>query len=142
MDLLVKVWLVTGDELWILIHVEIQGDRDAAFSERMYTSQYRAFDLHCKPVIGLAILTDEEAGWRPSEYRHGKLGSEVIYRFNTVKLLDYREHLPQLEQSDNPFAVVTMAHLAAKQTWNRSDSRYSAKWYILYGLYQRGFTRQ
>ncbi|MBF0610107.1 MAG: DUF4351 domain-containing protein [Magnetococcales bacterium] len=141
-DLLVKVWLVTGDELWMLIHVEIQGDRDGTFPERMYTGQYRAFDLHRKPVIGLAILTDEDVNWRPSEYRLGKFGSEVVYRFNTVKLLDYREHFPSLEQSNNPFAVVTMAHLAAKQTRNQLEARYSAKWQILYGLYQRGFTRQ
>ncbi len=28
-DLLVKVWLIHGDELWVLIHVEVQGGRDA-----------------------------------------------------------------------------------------------------------------
>ncbi|MEO5347457.1 MAG: hypothetical protein H7834_13930, partial [Magnetococcus sp. YQC-9] len=31
-DLLVKVWLLDGHELWVLVHVEIQGDRDPDFA--------------------------------------------------------------------------------------------------------------
>ncbi|NGZ27262.1 MAG: cytosolic protein [Magnetococcales bacterium] len=141
-DLLVKVWLLGGDELWILIHVEIQGDRDPEFEERMYTSQHRAYDLYHKPVIGLAILADEDASWRVSEYRRGMFGSEVVYKFNTVKLLDYLDRLEALEASDNPFAVVTVAHLAAKQTKNQVEDRLRVKSRIIRGLYQRGFTRQ
>ncbi|MEO5333425.1 MAG: DUF4351 domain-containing protein [Magnetococcus sp. YQC-5] len=141
-DLLVKVWLLNGDELWVLNHVEIQADRDPEFAERMYTCQYRAYDLHKKPVIGLAILADEEPGWRISEYRRALWGSEVIYRFNTVKLLDYLDHLSDLEQSDNPFAIVTLAHLSAKKTKNQPEKRYDEKRRITRSLYQRGFGRQ
>ena len=141
-DLLVKVWLLSGDELWVLIHVEVQGDRDPEFAERMYTCQHRAYDLHRKPVVGLAILADEELGWRVSEYRQEIFGSKVVYNFNMVKLLDYLDHLPGLEASDNPFAIVTLAHLRAKQTKNRPTERYQEKGRIARGLYRRGFSRQ
>ena len=28
-DLLVRVWLVSGEDLWVLVHVEVQNDEDA-----------------------------------------------------------------------------------------------------------------
>ncbi|MBF0629186.1 MAG: hypothetical protein HQL91_13290 [Magnetococcales bacterium] len=140
-DLLVKVWLLNGDELWVLIHVEIQGDRDPEFAERMYTCQHRAHDLHRKPVVGLAILADEEPSWRVSEYRQVLWGSELVYRFNTVKLLDYLDRLSELEAFDSPFAIVTLAHLTGKQTKNHPDQRFQEKQRITRSLYRRGFSR-
>ena len=141
-DLLVKVWLLNGDELWILIHVEIQGDRDPEFAERMYICHHRSYELFRKPVVGLAILADEEASWRVSEYRQHMFGTELVYRFNTVKLLDYLDHLSDLEQSDNPFAIVTLAHLRAKQTKREPENRFREKIRITRSLYQHGFNRQ
>ncbi|MBF0180750.1 MAG: hypothetical protein HQM03_12075 [Magnetococcales bacterium] len=141
-DLLVKVWLRDGDELWVLIHVEVQGSRDPDFAERMYTCQHRAYDLHRKPVIGLAILADEEPGWRPSTFGYERWGSGMHYRFHAIKLLDYLEDLPALEQSGNPFAIVTLAHLTGKQTRNHPDVRYHEKRRITRSLYHRGFDRQ
>ncbi|MEO5330572.1 MAG: DUF4351 domain-containing protein [Magnetococcus sp. YQC-5] len=141
-DLLVKVMLLNGEELWVLIHVEVQGYRDAEFAERMYTCQHRAYDLHRKPVVGLAILADEDPSWRVAEYHQELWGSEVIYRFNTVKLLDYLDRLSDLEASDNPFAIVTMAHLTGKQTRNQPEKRFQEKLRITRSLYQRGFSRQ
>ncbi|HIJ82698.1 MAG: putative transposase YdaD [Magnetococcales bacterium] len=101
-DLLVKVWLINGDELWVLIHVEIQGNRDPEFAERMYTCQHRAYDLHRKPVVGLAILADEEPSWRVSEYRQEIFGSEVVYKFNAVKLIDYLDHFQTWRRPTTP----------------------------------------
>ncbi|MBF0174813.1 MAG: hypothetical protein HQL83_15450 [Magnetococcales bacterium] len=46
MDKLVKVWRRDGVELWVLIHIEIQGDRKPNFEMGMYVYQYRAFDLY------------------------------------------------------------------------------------------------
>ncbi len=35
-DKLVKVWLRDGTDLWLLIHIEIQSQREAAFPQRMF----------------------------------------------------------------------------------------------------------
>ena len=142
MDKLVKVWQLDGDERWVLIHVEIQGDRKTNFSEGMYTYQYRAYDLQKRPVVGLAILADEESGWRPSEHGYDLWETQLVYRFKMVKLLDYLEHRTELESSNNPFAVVTLAHLQAKKTKNRTEDRYRVKLHLIRSLYQRGFSQQ
>ncbi|BAY12667.1 hypothetical protein [Calothrix sp. NIES-2098] len=67
-DKVAKVWLLDGEEAWVLVHVEVQGQYDSQFAERMYTYNYRLFDRHKKRVISLAVLADEQANWRPSSY--------------------------------------------------------------------------
>ena len=69
-DKLYKVWLVSGEEMWVLIHIEIQSQYEEEFPQRMYIYNYRAFDLNQKPVISLAILGDERADWQPESYNH------------------------------------------------------------------------
>ncbi|MBF0614266.1 MAG: DUF4351 domain-containing protein [Magnetococcales bacterium] len=141
-DLLVKVWLLGGDELWVLIHVEIQGDRATSFGERMYICQYRAYDLYRRPVVSLAILADEESGWHPSEFGYQMWGSRVSFQFNAIKLLDYLTRLDVLESSANPFAIVTLAHLTGKQTRNQPTERFQQKMRMTRMLYEHGFSRQ
>lgn len=41
-DKLVKVWLLDNQELWILLHIEVQGRKDPQFPQRMYQYQYRS----------------------------------------------------------------------------------------------------
>ena len=142
MDKLVKVWQLNGDERWVLIHIEIQGDRKANFAAGMYTYQYRAYDLQQRPVVGLAVLADEESSWRPHEHGYELWETQLIYRFKMVKLLDYSENQTELENSNNPFAIVTLAHLQAKKTRNQTEDRYRVKLHLIRGLYHRGFSQQ
>ncbi|MBF0603869.1 MAG: DUF4351 domain-containing protein [Nitrospirae bacterium] len=140
MDKLVKVWRRDGVEFWVLIHIEIQGDRKPNFELGMYVYQYRAFDLYRVPVVGLAILADEEVGWRPTEFSYELWGTRQSYQFTVVKLLDYAE--AELHRSSNPFAMVTLAHYYAKRTKHRVEDRYQAKWNLIRRLYRSGLDRQ
>ncbi len=140
MDKLVKVWQRDGIERWVLIHIEVQGDRKPHFASGMYTYQYRAYDLKQMPVVSLAILADESTAWRPVEFGYELWGTRLSYQFTTVKLLDYPE--AELENGRNPFAVVTLAHLQAKKTRNRTEDRFQVKWRLVRSLYQSGFNRQ
>ena len=42
-------------------------------------------------------------------------GCKVDFQFPVIKLLDYQQRLPELSASHNPFAIVVMAHLAARR---------------------------
>ena len=68
-DKLIKVYLKTGEEKWILIHIEIQGSVDQAFTERLYVYNYRIFDRYHKDVVTLAILADDSKKFRPESYK-------------------------------------------------------------------------
>ena len=141
-DKLYKVWLLEGQEVWILIHIEIQSQYETNFPQRMYIYNYRAFDLYQKPVISLAILGDEQVNWRPASYDYQIAGCEVSLKFPTVKLLDYEQRWSELEASSNPFAIIVMAHLKTKATTGKLEQREQWKWRLIRGLYDRGFERK
>ena len=105
----------------------------------MFIYNYRAFDLYHKPVISLAILGDESRSWRPDFYQYGLGGSQVRVDFLMVKLLDYQWE--DLEQSENIWAIIVMAHLKTKVTNNNLREREQWKWNLVRGLYQRGLTK-
>jgi hypothetical protein len=48
-------------------------------------------------------------------------------RFPAVKLLDFRKDEARLRRSDNPFAIVTLAHLKALETRRSPNARMKAK---------------
>ena len=126
-DKLVKVYLLNGEENWILVHVEIQSQEEAEFALRMYTYNYRIYDRYKKFVVSLAILGDENPNWRPSQYNRQLFGCGISFRFPVIKLLDYEQRLSELEQSHNPFATVVIAHLQAKATASDSHRTQAAK---------------
>lgn len=134
------MWLLDNQEVWILIHIEVQSQYDKEFSQRMFIYNYRAFDLYQKPVISLAILGDETKNWQPSSYQYGLGSSQLIFNFSIVKLLDYQWE--ELEQSNNIFAIVVMAHLRTKATNSNLSAREQWKWNLARLLYERGYNRK
>ncbi len=141
-DKLVKVWKASGEEFWVLIHVEIQGQAEANFAKRMFVYHYRLGDRYDEPVASLAVLADERPSWRPEEYRSNVWGCRTIFQFPMVKLLDYEQQWPLLEDSSNPFATVVMAHLKALETKGKQVQRKEWKFNLTRRLYERGYERQ
>ncbi len=141
-DKLVKVWLKDGVETLILIHLEIQGQYDANFTQRMFVYHYRIFDRYRLQVVSLAVLGDDNPQWRPNTYGYERWGSRIQLNFPAVKLWDYRQNQAQLAKNSNPFAAVVLAHLAALETTNRPQQRLQRKWTLVRGLYERGYTRE
>src|SRR5437588_17751 len=110
-DKLVKVWLKSGEEKWLLIHIEVQVWRDEDFPKRMYVYNYRIFDRYDREVTSLAILADDDPDWRPDHYHYGRWGCCAGIQFAPVKLLDYAANWQALEADANLFGVVVLAHL-------------------------------
>ena len=141
-DKLIKVWLSDGKETWLLIHLEIQSQVDAGFPKRMFSYHYRIFDRYNQEVVSLAILGDSQASWRPQEYSYGRWGCRLSLQFPTVKLLDYEPRWSELEQSDNPFAVLVMAHLRTQATTKDLTSRLRWKLSLIKQMYELGYSRE
>jgi hypothetical protein len=141
-DQLVKIWQIGGEELWLLIHVEIQGQKEDNFSQRMFTYNFRIFDRFEKPAISLAILCDSNREWRPSNYSYTYPQTRLNFEFGTVKLLDYEDRWEELENSNNPFATVVMAHLKTQQTRSSPTERKIWKFRLIRRLYDLGLQEQ
>jgi hypothetical protein len=141
-DKLAKVWRKDGTETFVLIHLEVQGQVDLRFAERMFEYHYRLRDRYHLPVVNLAVLADERTNWRPTHLEYSLWGCQVSFDFPVVKLLDYKSQLSTLEQSANPFAVVVIAHLQAQATRQNPEDRLKWKLRLAKGLYERGYDRE
>jgi len=141
-DKLARVRLKNGNELRVLIHVEVQGQRETEFPQRMFVYNYRLFDRHKSPVASFAVFTDDDTNWRPSEYRTEIFGTELSLKFTIVKLTDYRSHQVELEQSNNPFAIVVLSQLAASETHGDVEGRFWKKLEIAKRLQARGYSQE
>ncbi len=137
-DKLVKVWQHQGEEIWLLIHIEIQATPENIFPERMFTYNLRIFDRFGRPAISLAILCDTDSKWRPYQYSYNYPDTKLNFEFGTVKLLDYQDRWQELETSNNPFATVVMAHLKTQQTKKKPQERKTWKFSLIRRLYEQG----
>ncbi len=140
-DALVRVWRKDGTEAWVLIHVEVQSQKDPTFAERMYVYNYRIFDRYHRRVASLAVLGDEQVDWRPSHFEQELWGCRTVFEFPVVKLADYRERWEELESSENPFATAVMAHLKTQETKGSEEERKRWKFALIRRLYERGYSK-
>jgi hypothetical protein len=141
-DKLVKVWRKNGREAWVLIHIEVQTQRERNFARRMYGYNTRISDRYNRTVVSLAVLADDDPSWRPDRYGKGLWGWSVQMRWPPVKLLDYADRADELEASTNPFAKVVLAHLKALETRKDMAGRRNWKTRLIQGLYERGFSSE
>jgi hypothetical protein len=141
-DKLFKVWRKGGKEAWLLIHVEIQGQPEPEFVERMFVYYYRIRDRYHRPVVSLAVLCDDRPSWRPDRFVYNELGCELEFRFPMVKLIDYRRDEAAVEKSANPFAAVILAQLKVIETRHAPATRWQWKLRLVKGLYDRGLNRE
>ncbi|NET55386.1 MAG: transposase [Symploca sp. SIO2E6] len=139
-DKLVKVWRKSGEEQWVFLHIEIQSQRRSDFQERIYIYHNRIFDRYRKSVVSVAVLGDEENGWRPNNYKRELWGCRALLEFPVVKLLDY--DIDELAQNPNPLAAIVQAHRTAQIAKNDVGVGYANKLSLIKSLYERGYGRE
>ncbi|BCW95960.1 MAG: hypothetical protein WHS44_12645 [Fimbriimonadales bacterium] len=138
-DVLVRVYFQDGRERFVLLHIEIQAQRTRDFPLQMFIYHYRIFDAYdCPDLISLAILADNNPNWRPDTYERALGGCEVRFRFPIVKLIDFDE--AELESSDNPFALIVLAHLRALKARGNPELLLREKFALIREIARRGYT--
>ncbi len=138
-DKLFKVHLLNGREQWLLLHIEIQNTKEDAFPERMFTYFYRIFDRYNKDIASMAVLADLNPEWRPNEYRKKIWGSEIIRRYEVVKLTDYKSRIEKLKNHPNAFAMVILVQLAAMESRPDDEQRLLTKLEFFRALHMHGW---
>lgn len=110
-DKLIRLWTTFSEEMWLLIHIEVQGYHDQNLPERMYQYFYRLVDSFKKPVTSLVIFTDPYPNYQPSEYHYEVFGTKLDFSYRTYKVMAQKERT--LKKSENPFAIVILTALTA-----------------------------
>jgi hypothetical protein len=72
--------------------VQVHSQFESDFAERMFVYLYRRiYDRYKRRVASIALLGDERSSWRPNQFGYELWGSEVLFKFPVVKLLDYTQ---------------------------------------------------
>ncbi|MCS0607379.1 DUF4351 domain-containing protein [Massilia solisilvae] len=141
-DKLVRVALLDGADEWVLVHVDVQGNYDKSFAERIFVYNYRIYDRYRRPVASLVVLADGSATWTPDGFSYSVLGCAMGIRFPAAKLSAFAPRLEQLLGDENVFALVTAAHLLTQQTRGQHVQRRDAKFRLARLLYERKWDKQ
>jgi len=141
-DKLIKVYLKNGREKWILIHIEIQGEWEKDFNERMFIYYYRIFDRYQVNIASIAIFIDPNKKWKPCEYKSEIWGCSVNMKFPILKILDFKDHETTLKESNNPFATIILAQLKAIEAKGNAKKTLANKKEIAKMLYKKGYSKE
>jgi len=98
----------------------------------------RIFDIHRLPLVSLVILADPHPRWRPTRYERELWGTRSVLEFCAFKLLDLKDRRLELLDSPNPFALLSVAHLAALEAGPETRERLAWKLRLVRGLYRQG----
>ena len=129
-DLLFRVYRNNGEDRWVLIHVEVQSQRQVTevFLERVWVYASRIRLRYQKKLCCLVVLADLNPTWKPERFVEELWGCEISLRFPTAKLLQLEKRLdaePSL--SRNPVAMIVRIHLAAQRHTPDSTERRNYK---------------
>ncbi len=141
-DKLVKVYRTNGRPLWILIHIEVQTQRESGFLKRMYRYNTRIEDHFDHTVVSLIVLADDDPSWRPHTYSKSLWDWSSRMTFPTAKLLEYACREAELEADKNPFAKIVLAHMKALETRRDPETRRLWKFRLVRNLHELGFDRE
>jgi hypothetical protein len=86
-DKLVKVFLKDGTEQWFLIHIEIQGQHEEEFGERMFHYFYRIKDKYNRQVTAFALFTYARKSY-PTAYEYEFMGTKLRYEYRSFSILE------------------------------------------------------
>jgi hypothetical protein len=106
----------------------------------MFIYHYRIFDRYNVEVVSLAVCTEVMPVHHTAPYQTTRWGCELTFRFPVVRLQEIGRAWEELEQDPNPFAVVVMAHLKAREVREGAE-RKQWKLRLMRGLYERGCAR-
>ncbi len=123
LDKLVKIYMKNGDEIWALLHIDVQHANKDDFSLRMFKYFYRVLDKYNKKIVSQIIFTGNYNYQK--EFNYSFYNTELNYKYRSLRLIDYDE--TELLNSDNPFALVTLAVKYAIDSNSDEELRYNFK---------------
>lgn len=126
-DKLVKVYLRTGAEYFIFVHVEFQHKPEKTFALRMFL--YRTL-IHLRygieDITAFAIFTSTPPPEEERFYRKDTFGTRVEYQFSSIVAVELAEEL-LLKAVDNAFALAMLAAQYAYHSKNDAQLRLALK---------------
>jgi hypothetical protein len=140
-DVLVKLYLKSGETIWVLLHVEVQGYVEADFAQRVHQMSYRIEDLFGQNPAMLCIFTDSDPLFHPKEYSVSTWGSSKKTVFHTYKVLDNPPN-PQIIPKDIVSIIMEIAYYGTQSKKLNDDTKINLYLPLVRRLYNEGYSRE
>ncbi|HLQ44369.1 MAG TPA: hypothetical protein VK137_06555, partial [Planctomycetaceae bacterium] len=136
-DLLANVRLLSGEEQWILLHVEVQTAFEEGFEFRLACYNAGLLSAFRRRVVTLVILADLRDNWLPEEdsFQFADFSSRL--RFSVCKLI-HRLETDWQGGTSLPIQLAR-AQIAALRTARHPERRLESKWKLVRSLYEMGY---
>jgi hypothetical protein len=135
-DKLLRVALHEEEETAYL-HVEVQCQFDSEFPRRAFDYNQGATRQYGATISTLVLLGDDNPEWRPAEFRRERWNCWSGVGWRPMKILAYQGRDEELEQHENPVALVVLAHLKAIETRGDPVERRAWRLQLVRRVYQR-----
>lgn len=136
-DLLANVRLLSGEEQWILLHVEVQTAFEEGFEFRLALYNAGLLSAFRRRVVTLVILADLRDNWLPQEDSFQFADFSSTLRFSVCKLI----HRLETDWQDGKSLPIQLARaqIAALRTARNPERRLEVKWNMVRRLYELGY---
>lgn len=105
-DKLARVYLQTGSQVCVRVHVEVEKKAKRGFARRMFRYFYRLLDKCEIPVISVAVFLEKRCKNNYPVYNYSFHGTSVDFNFNSIYVAELDEI--ELSRSVNPFAKILL----------------------------------
>ncbi|MBK9459289.1 MAG: hypothetical protein IPN94_07605 [Sphingobacteriales bacterium] len=139
-DKLIRLYLKDGQEWFVLVHIEVEGDAPTAYSKEVFKYYYRILDRHEVDITTIVVYVGDKVPKHHNIYTRSFHGTELIFKFNTY--IVKKQDPANLLASDNVFALAILANLYVLQSKNQFDKRFAFKYQLLDLLLQKNYPKQ
>lgn len=139
-DKLVKVHFKTDEPKWFLVHIEIQGYRQADFAARMFRYFYRLYDRFKTKVLPVVIFLNKStrSNRRPFVYRFEE--ANLTFDFKRYYIGD--QSAEALAQLENPFALIIHTALTGLSRNLKDEELFQLKFNLVKRLYSIDLSKE
>ncbi len=141
-DKLVRLHLKNGKDCWILVHIEVQKERNHELPKRMFRYFYRISDKYEEETSGIeaiAILLSNVGENKYDQYVYEYGETKLVYNYRTYPIFSESEE--DLLKNKNPFSIVILASRYAIQH-KEEQQKASFKFKLAKLAFGRGYTRE
>ena len=139
-DKLIKVRLKNGEDSFILVHVEIEGDAPTSYPREVFKYYYRIYDRYETDITTLVIYVGDQVPLVHNVYNRNTYGTKLSFAFTSYLVKSQNE--VDLLASRNICALAVLANLYVLQSKHDYSKRYSFKRELLNLLLERNYSRK
>ena len=138
-DKLVKLCLLTGEDYYVFVHIEVQNKLEDDFGERIYI--YRSLismKYNTQNISTFVIFTGKSPSEKHKIFSHECYGSVINFQYNSYVISD--QNADDLEKSNNMFDLAVLAAKYTLDTEGNARKRLIFKKKLFELAYQKQFS--